>query len=180
MKTKDWLVFDGTGELVNGLLVAEKTATPECIAIVQYLVDQLQRWALPRQASVCGQGHKLAVSETNGRKTDICVYTLVTQSSTRAIDTATIPALVVEVTSVRPVDLRRARLEALADYHALGVPIYWIVSPAERLFECFVSNAEPRYALHFCGSEGIAYQTGLLGIALDLDALWAVTTAVDL
>lgn len=168
MTIEEWVTWQGPGEVVDGILVEERASRPSPNGkIVNWLVDRLRDWALPRGGVVHGPGHKLVTSPKTGRKPDICVY----------MPSSTIPLLVVEVPSPDLVDQYRARVSMMTEHAALGVPWYWILSPSERLFESFSRDAKGRYMLFLCAEDGAedgdAAEAGIEGLRVDLDALWA-------
>jgi Uma2 family endonuclease len=71
-------------------------------------------------------------------------------------------------------DGRRDRVEKTADYAAFGVRWYWLLDPQLRSLEVLELDAQGRY-LHVLGASTGTLRDipGCVGLALDLDALWA-------
>jgi Uma2 family endonuclease len=84
------------------------------------------------------------------------------------------PDLAVEVISDAPSDVRRDRVEKLAEYARFGVWWYWLVDPTIRTLEILELRGGV-YAHVGAGASGTV--SGLPGF-LDLDALWAKVDAL--
>src|SRR5439155_11786485 len=85
-----------------------------------------------------------------------------------------VPAhVVVEVTSPRPRDVRRDRVEKLADYARARVRYYWLVDPQLRSLEVYELGRDGRYAVALSAGHGRVPVPGCPGLVLDLFALWA-------
>lgn len=156
-----WLAYDGPGELVDGVLVAERIRTPEEDLCAEWSLAKLRAWALPRGARVYGRGHKLAVSRATGRKPAACVYTA---------NNPDVPLLVLEIVPSNPADICRARMAARREYADLGISWYWIMSPSERLLEIYKLEAKGQYELFM--SFGGDYKDGLEDL-FNCEPLWA-------
>ncbi len=83
------------------------------------------------------------------------------------------PDLVIEVVS--PGTASSDRGEKLQLYAESGVREYWIVEPAERLFE-FLSNEGGRFVVLLADDAGVYRSPALEGVGIDLGAFW---TEVD-
>ena len=115
---------------------------------------------------------KIAVGARRGRKPDLSVYL---RGHLPAIDDALVrqrPHLVVEVTSPRPRDARRDRVDKLRDYAGAGIPYYWIVDPRLRSLEVFELAESGRYTLALSATDGRVRIPGCPGLVVDLSALW--------
>ena len=161
------------GELVDGWLVGEEVPTHQHEVVVSWLIWFLTSWARPRGGWVFGSEHKVAVAPDRGRKPDVAVYEADASLRRRDALSRTPPALVVEVLSPRPRDVRRDRLEKLREYARFGVRWYWLVDPEARLLEVFELGADGRYVIACTAAEGTVSTLGLEGLVLDLDELWA-------
>lgn len=170
MSIDEWLVYDGPGELVEGILVEEKSRTPLQDAAAAWFLATLRAWALPRGGVVFGRGHKLVVATATGRKPDVCVY--IPKEKTGEGGALTTPTLVLEVLSANSVDNRRARVTTLKAYEKLGVSWYWILDASVRSFEALELTSENRYTHFLDALDGQLPETGPEGLAIDLDALW--------
>ena len=88
------------------------------------------------------------------------------------------PHVVVEVLSPRPRDVRRDRVDKLADYGAARAKYYWIIDPQVRTLEIFELGARGRFSHALAAKEGrLARVPGCDGLKLDLDDLWAALDA---
>jgi Uma2 family endonuclease len=86
------------------------------------------------------------------------------------------PHLVVEVLSPRPRDVRRDRIDKMADYARARASYYWVVDPMLRTIEVFELDRRRRYTMVLAASCGRMRVPGLRGFTLDLDALWVEAT----
>ena len=171
---EDWAQLDEDveGELVDGTLEEEEMPSFLHEIIVSWLNEALRRWVRRRGGQVAGSETKIAVGARRGRKPDLSVYL---RSRLPALDDALVrvtPYLVVEVTSPRPRDARRDRVDKLRDYARTGIRYYWILDPRLRTLEVFERAATARYSLALTASDGRVRIPGCHGLALDLDALW--------
>jgi len=112
------------------------------------------------------------VGPRRGRKPDVSVYMRdhVPAAADRLITVA--PHLVVEVTSPRPRDTRRDRVDKLGDYARAGIRYYWILDPQLRSLEVFELGRSGRYAVALAAAAGRTRVAGCPGLVVDLDALW--------
>ena len=163
---------DEPGELVDGHLEAEEVPNHPHEATAAWLVRMLGTWGAKRRAPVFGSEHKLAVSETRGRKPDVCMYAPGTRLG-RGNISHTPPHLVIEIVSPRPRDILRDRRDKLREYARFGVKLYLIVDPQVRLFELYELGMDERYAWGGASADGKMTLPGCEGLELDLDALWA-------
>ena len=171
---EEWAQLDEDveGELVDGTLEEEEIPSFLHEIIVSWLNAALRRWVRHRGGQVAGSETKIAVGARRGRKPDLSVYL---RSHLPALDDALVrvtPYLVVEVTSPRPRDARRDRVDKLRDYARTGIRYYWILDPRLRSLEVFELAATGRYSLALTASEGRVRIPGCQGLALDLGGLW--------
>jgi Uma2 family endonuclease len=171
---EEWAQLDEDveGELVDGALEEEEMPSFLHEIIVSFLNAALRGWARRRGGQVAGSETKIAVGSRRGRKPDLSVYL---RSHLPALDDALVrvtPYLVVEVTSPRPRDARRDRVDKLRDYARAGIGYYWILDPRLRSLEVFERAASGRYSLALTASEGRVRIPGCQGLTLDLDGLW--------
>lgn len=175
MSLAEWADLDDDieGELVDGVLEEEEMATFLHEIVVGWLVATLRTWARPRGGFVGGSEMKLAVGPRRGRKPDLCVF--LRGAAPALLDTLVRkpPHLVVEVTSPRPRDTRRDRVDKLADYARAGVSYYWILDPQLRSLEVYDLGRDRRYTVALSVGTGRVRAPGCPGLRLDLDALWA-------
>jgi len=165
---------DTEGELVDGHLVEEESASWAHELVVSWLIRILGTWIIPRGGFVLGSETKLVISPGRGRKPDALVFfgtrplPAVSTSLTRLP-----PDIVIEVITATPRDQRRDRIEKKTDYAKLGVGQYWLVDPEARTFEVLDRNAEGRFVEVLAAAEGTHHVPGCDGLHLELDALWA-------
>ncbi|WP_281316557.1 Uma2 family endonuclease [Polyangium sp. y55x31] len=163
---------DEPGELVDGTLVEEEVPTNLHELIVSWLLYALMTWAKERGGRVFGSEHKLGVSTRRGRKPDVTVYAPRTKIDLQASLSRVAPLMVVEVISPRARDVRRDRVEKLADYARFGVRWYWLLDPAVRLLEVLELGADGRYTIALQASTERVSIPGCDGLVLDLADLW--------
>lgn len=175
MSLAEWAALpeDDEGELVDGQLVEEEVPDAAHESIVAWLVVVLWRWAVPRGGFVFGSEVKFAVRPRRGRKPDLSVYLPGGPIPHRRGAVRVPPAIVVEVISASPRDVRRDRIEKPDEYAGFGVRFYWLVDPSARTLEIFELGADGRYARALGASQGIIDVPGCHELRLDLDALWA-------
>jgi Uma2 family endonuclease len=164
---------DEPGELVDEHLVEEEVPTILHEAVVSWLIEVLRRWARPRGGWVFGSEYKLAVSARRGRKADVCMYASGVSLRGREALCRTPPTVIVEVISQQPRDVRRDRMEKASEYAQFGVRWYWLVDPNAQLFEIWELGATDQYVQVNAAYTGKVIVSGLDGLELDLDALWA-------
>ena len=174
MTLDEWgeLDDDVEGELVDGVLEEEEIPSFRHELVVVWLAASLRAWARPRGGFVGGSELKLAVGLRRGRKPDLAVFV---RGATPPPDATVIripPHLVVEVASPRPRDVRRDRIDKLADYARAGVRVYCIVDPQLRSAEVFELGGDGRYAVAHTAAAGRLRVARCPGLRLDLDALW--------
>lgn len=164
---------DEPGELVDELLVEEEVPTILHEAVVSWLIETLRRWARPRGGWVFGSEYKLAVSARRGRKADVCMYAAGVPLRGRDALSRTPPMVIVELISRQPRDVRRDRMEKASEYARFGVRWYWLVEPSAQLIEIWELGATGQYVQVNVASAGKVMVSGLDGLDLDLNALWA-------
>lgn len=161
------------GELVNGFLEEEEMPSFLHELVVSWLIRVLYDWAQRRGGWVAGSETKIAVGPRRGRKPDVSLY--LKGGKPALLDTLVrvAPHVVVEVTSPRPRDARRDRIEKLDDYARARIPYYWILDPQLRSLEIYRLAPNGRYAVARAASGRRVRVPGCPGLVLDLDALWA-------
>ena len=181
MTLEQWadLDEDEPGELVDGWLVEEEVPTNLHEAVVSWLISTLRSWMVPKGGWVFGSEHKLGVATARGRKPDVTVYLPGTRLRRNASLSRTPPAIVVEVLSPRPRDVRRDRKEKLGEYARFGVRFYWLVDPRARLLEMFELGGDGGHRLLGSVSEGKVEVPGLEGLELDMDGLWVEVNRLE-
>jgi Uma2 family endonuclease len=163
---------DVEGELVDGVLEDEEMPSFLHEIIVSFLNEVLRRWVRRRGGQVASSEAKIAVGARRGRKPDLSVYL---RGHLPGLDdplVRTTPHLVVEVTSPRPRDARRDRVDKLRDYARAGIRYYWILDPRLRSLEVLELAGSGRYSLVLTAGDGRVRIPGCSGLVLDLDALW--------
>ena len=174
MSLEEWAALDEEieGELVDGVLEEEEMPTYLHELVVAWLIENLRRWARARRGFVVGSEAKIAVGSKRGRKPDLSVYLRSRQPGLddRLITVA--PHLVVEVVTTPARDVRRDRIDKLADYRNAGIRYYWIIDPQARGLEILELGRSRRYSVALAASAGTQRIPGCRGLVLDLDALW--------
>src|SRR5437764_2411818 len=155
MTLEEWAALDEEveGELVDGILEEEETRR--------------------RRGLVASSETKIAVGPRRGRKPDVSVYLPGRVPPLADALVRVPPHVAVEVASPHPRDVRRDRVDKLADYARAGVPYYWIVDPQLRSLEIFELGRGGRYAVALTASRGRVRAPGCRGLSVDLDALWS-------
>jgi len=163
---------DVEGELVDGVLEEEEMPTFLHEIVVAWLIVALHGWARRHGGHVAASETKIAITPRRGRKPDLSVYL---PGRLPAVSDALVrvaPHLVVEVSSPRPRDVRRDRIEKPRDYARAGVSYYWIVDPLLHSLEVFELGRNRRYTVVLAASGGRVRIPGCQGLVVDLDALW--------
>jgi Uma2 family endonuclease len=175
MSLTEWAELDEDveGELVDGVLEEEEVATVLHEITVVWLIRSLSTWARRRGGYVTGSEAKIAVGPRRGRKPDLAVH--LGRKAAALTDTLVRvpPRIVVEVTSPRPRDARRDRVEKLRDYAGAGIAYYWILDPQLRILEVLERESRSCYRVVLSRSAGKGRIPGCPGLVLDLDDLWA-------
>ncbi len=174
MTLEEWADLDEDieGELVDGVLEEEEMPTFLHEVVAGWMFAVLRAWARRRRGFVVGPETKLAVAPRRGRKPDL---TMVLPGALPALTDSLVrvaPQLVVEVTSPRPRDIHRDRVDKLVDYARAGVRLYVIVDPQLRSLEVYELGRDGRYAVARAAGRGRVRIPQCPGLALDLDALW--------
>jgi Uma2 family endonuclease len=174
MTLEEWAELDDEieGELVDGVLEEEEMPSFLHEVIVMWLASALRNWARRRGGFVVGSETKLAVGPRRGRKPDVTV--LLPGKMPALLDSLVRvpPHLVVEVTSPRPRDTHRDRVDKLADYARAAIRLYLIVDPQLRSLEVYELGRDGRYAVACAAGSGRVRIPGCPGLTLHLDALW--------
>lgn len=171
---KEWALLDEDveGELVDGVLEEEEMPSFLHEIVVAWLIKVLHPWARRRGGNVAGSETKVAVGPRRGRKPDLSLYVKGRKPALEDALVRVAPHLIVEVTSPRPRDTRRDRVDKLRDYARAGIPYYWILDPRLRTLEVFELDRSGRYRVALAAGEGRFRVPGCQGLSLDLDDLW--------
>ena len=174
MTLEEWAALDEDieGELVDGVLEEEEMATVMHEVVMIWLATVLRGWAQRRRGFTLGSEAKIAVGPRRGRKPDLSVFLppLLPAPSDTLVRVP--PHLAVEIASPRPRDVRRDRVEKLADYARAGVRYYCIVDPQLRSLEVYELGLDHRYTGALTAAHGRVRVPGCAGLVLDLGALW--------
>lgn len=173
MTIDEWTSWRGPGELVDGVLVEEEAATPLHDAVVARLLAVFSAWASSHGARAFGPDHKLVVSESGGRKPDICVYVASDRLERDGASSRRPPSLVVEVLSPGKIDERRDLVTKAREYAKLGVRFYWRVDPLARQIGCTERLPDERWLVTWIATDGSFAVSDFEDLVLDLDSLWA-------
>jgi Uma2 family endonuclease len=181
MTLEEWAALDDDieGELVDGVLEEEEMPSVLHETIVLWLGAILRAWARRRRGLATGSEAKIAVGPRRGRKPDLSVFLPPSLPAPSDTLVRVPPHLVVEIASPRPRDVRRDRVEKLADYARAGVRHYCILDPQLRSLEVYELGRDGRYSVALSAAHGRVRVPGCPALALDLDALWAEVDAAE-
>lgn len=181
MTLEEWAALDDDveGELVDGVLEEEEMPTVLHELVVTWLTTILRRWTSRRRGFLLGSEAKIAVGPRRGRKLDLSVYLPPSLPAPSDTLVRVPPHLAVEIASPRPRDVRRDRVEKLADYARAGVRHYCIVDPQLRSFEIYELGQDGRYTIALSAAHGRVRVPGCPGLTLDLGALWDEVDAAE-
>ena len=172
----EWLALpeNEPGELVDGRLVEDEVPYFVHELVVGLLVRFFGDWVFPAGGAVAASDAKLALSSDRGRKPDLIVYLPGSPLPPRRGPIRVAPDVAVEVVTPTPRDVRRDRVDKVADYAAFQIRYYWIVDPELRSVEILELGSDGRY-VHAAGvtSGAIDPVPGCEGLVLDVDDLWA-------
>ncbi|GIW40862.1 MAG: hypothetical protein KatS3mg076_1439 [Candidatus Binatia bacterium] len=178
---EEWASLDEDmeGELVDGALEEEEVPSVLHELVVTWLAVVLRRWVGKRGGFLLGSEAKIAVGPRRGRKPDLSVFLPPRLPSLADTLVRVAPHMVVEVTSSRPRDIRRDRLEKVADYARAGVHVYAILDPQLRSLEVYELGVEGRYTIALAAGGGRVGIPGCPGLTVNLDALWEEVEKAD-
>ncbi len=181
MTLEEWAALDDDveGELVDGVLEEEEMPTVLHELVVTWLTTALRRWATRRRGFLLGSEAKVAVGPRRGRKPDLSVFLPPSLPAPSDTLVRVPPHLAVEIASPRPRDVRRDRVDKLADYARAVVRYYCIVDPQLRSLEVYELGRDGRYTVARTAARGRVRVPGCPGLTLDLDALWAEVDAAE-
>jgi Uma2 family endonuclease len=177
---EEWCELDEEerGEFVDGTLVEEEVPGTVHEVIVAWLLFVLMKWRPSRRTMVLASGHKMVVSSRRGRVPDVVVYFDTASRPPPNGVTRAPPGIVIEVVSTRAKDVRRDRVDKLAEYATFGVRWYWLVDPEIRSFEILELGAGGKYLHALAATSGrLENVPGCPGLVLDVDAAWAEVDA---
>lgn len=175
MTLEEWadLPEDVPGELVDDRLVEEEMSDYAHEVIVAFLARILGLWADRVGAIVATSDARFAVAKGRGRKPDLTVFFAGRRPPKRGL-VRIAPDVAVEVVSSSPDDVRRDRVEKLAEYAAFGIRWYWIVDPERRIVQVHELTETSAYRLAAELDHGARGDVpGCSGLVLPLDELWA-------
>jgi Uma2 family endonuclease len=162
---------DEPGELVDGELVEEEVPDIVHEVVLMWLSVHLGTWILPQGGLIGGAG-KFLTGDRRGRKTDVFVFFPASPKPRRRGASRRPPDIVIEVVSPTPRDIRRDRIEKMAEYAAFGVGWYWIVDPEGRTVEIHERSDEGVYTRVLAAGDDTIEVPGCPGLRLDLKDLW--------
>src|SRR5262245_24511087 len=175
MTLEEWANLDDDveGELVDGILEEEEMATFLHELVVIWMATVLSPWARRRGGFVAGSETKLAVAPRRGRKPDLALFLSRKLPALGDSLVRIAPHLVVEVTSIRPRDIHRDRVDKLGDYARARIRLYVIVDPQLRSLQVYELGRAGRYSVARAAGRGRVRVPACPGLVLDLDALWS-------
>jgi Uma2 family endonuclease len=174
MELDEWadLSEERPGELVDGYLEDEEMPGALHELTVTWLAYVLRAWLLGRGGFVLGSEAKFGVRPRRGRKPDLSIFLPGATAPPRRTVIRTPPDIAVEVLTDTPRDVRRDRIDKMADYASFRVRWYWIVDPEPRVLEIYELGADGRY-VRTLGADGrVESVPGCAGLTLDLPQLW--------
>ncbi len=174
----DWFALDedDSRELVDGVLEEAEVTTFLHETVVTWLILLLGTYFRTRGGFVGASGVKLVVGRDRGRIPDVICYAAGNRPEADGL-VRVAPDIVIEVVSRGHRNARRDRIEKPLDYAACGAKQYWLVDPQLRSFEIWKLGPKRRYARVAAVTKGaISRIPGLVGLRVDVDALW---TEVD-
>ncbi len=174
MTLDEWAALDEDveGELVDGALEEEEIPSVLHEVIVLWLGAILRAWARRRRGLATSSEIKLAVGPRRGRKPDLAVFLPPYLPAPSDTLVRVPPHFVVEIASPRPRDVRRDRVEKLADYARARARYYCIVDPQLRSLEVYELGRDNRYTVALTAGHGRVHVPGCPGLRVDLGALW--------
>ena len=174
MTLEEWSRMDEDveGELVAGVLEEEEMPSVLHEIVVAWLIEVLRRWTRRYGGLVAASETKIAIGPRRGRKPDVSLYVKGRKPALSDTLVRVVPHLVVEVTSPRPRDARRDRVDKPRDYARARIPYYLILDPQLRSLEVFQLREDGRYSVALTASSGRVRVPGCRGLAFDLDDLW--------
>jgi Uma2 family endonuclease len=159
-------------ELVDGVLEDDEMPALLHDIVMTWLIVALFPYFQKRRGFVVGQGPKLVIRPDRGRVPDAMCFASSKFEKEGLVRTP--PDIVIEIISPRPRDVRRDRIDKLADYAEMGVKQYWLVDPKVRTFEIFQLGPKRRYTSVAAASSGKLRRIPTFpGLVIDVDALWA-------
>jgi Uma2 family endonuclease len=175
MTVEEWgdLPEDVPGEIVDDRLVEEEMSDYAHEVIVAFLARILGLWGDGVQAIVATSDARFAVAKGRGRKPDLTVFFSGRRPPRRGL-VRMAPDIAVEVVSLGPEDVRRDRVDKLAEYAGFGIRWYWIVEPERRLIEIHeLTEAGTCRVARELRTESVAEVPACPGLVIPMDALWA-------
>lgn len=169
---------DEPGEFYDGYVVEEEVPDLSHERAVAWLMRELGNWGKPRMAMAFGSELKFAITEQRGRKPDVSMYAPGTRLK-RANLVRVPPMLMVEVLTPTARDIRRDRIDKMAEYAHFGVRSYWIVDHDNRSIECYELSRDGRVFRSVTASAGQLEVPNFEGLILDLDDLWSELDLVE-
>src|SRR5262245_20395788 len=123
MTLEEWAALDDDveGELVDGMLEEEEMPSILHEIVVAWLFAALRSWARARGGFVLGSDTKVAVGLRRGRKPDLTLFLPGKMPGLEDRLVRVTPHLVAEITSPRPRDTHRDRVDKLGDYARAGI-----------------------------------------------------------
>src|SRR5207237_5367903 len=123
-------------------------------AVVVGLRGLWHGWVRRRRGLVTGSETQRAVGPRGGRKPDLSVFLPPALPAPSDTLVRVPPHVVVEIASPRPRDVRRDRVDKLADYARVGVRYYWIIDPQLRSLEVYELGRDGRYTVACSATHG--------------------------
>ena len=177
LTVEDWAELDEDDwrELVDGVLEEPELAGALHDLVLAWLLAALFPYFAKRRGFVAAAGPRLVIRRDRGRIADVMCWSAKNAPEMHGL-VRTPPDVVVEIITPRPRDIRRDRIDKLADYAEMGCRQYWLVDPKLRTFEIWQLDDEARYERVAAAARGKLRVPSHRGLVVDVTALW---TEVD-
>ena len=174
MTLKEWAALDDDveGELVDGFLEEEEMPSVLHETIVAWLIAMLRPWVRRRRGLITGSEVKIAVGPRRGRNPDLAIFLPPALPAPSDTLVRVAPHLAVEIASPRPRDVRRDRVDKLADYAHASISCYCIIDPQLRSLEVYELGRDGRYTIAVATDHGRVRIPRCAGLVLNVDELW--------
>ena len=173
MTVEDWGELDDKDwrELVDGVLEEPEMASALHDTVIAWLIALLYPYFAKRKGFVASAGPRLVIRADRGRIADVMCWSAKHKPEMHGL-VRTPPDVVVEIITPRPRDIRRDRIDKLADYAEMGCRQYWLVDPKLRTFEIWQLDSSGRYERVAAAARGKLRAPSHPGLVIDVGALW--------
>jgi Uma2 family endonuclease len=183
LSVEEWfgLPEEVPGELVDGLLVEEEVPDAKHELVITWLTALLRAWMRGSGGFVLGSGAKMQLGRDKGRMPDASAYLPGGRRPQATGPIVTPPDIAIEVISSSRDDIRRDRIQKMAEYAAFGIRYYWLVDPSARVFEIYELEDSGLYRRALGAADGkVEAVPGCAGLSLNLDELWSEVALLEM